>query len=54
MDLSTQTNTSIPQQINSVEKLEDDDGSTMFTFAEKQQKSYSKLFFRFINCNRMI
>ena len=51
IDLSRQTNTSIPQQINSVLKLEEDDGATMFFIAEKQQKNYCKLFFRFINCN---
>ena len=32
---------SIPQQIHFVEKLEEDDSAT-------------KLFFRFINCNRII
>ena len=36
--LSRQTNTSIPQQINFVEKLEEDDGATMIFIAEKQQK----------------
>ena len=38
MDLSRQTNTSIPRQINFVEKLEDD-GATIFFIAEKQQKA---------------
>ena len=38
LDLSRQTNTSIPQQINVVENLEDD-GATMFFIAEKQQKT---------------
>ena len=33
------TNTSIPQQINFVVKLEEDDGATIFFIAEKQQKS---------------
>ena len=37
-DLSRQTNTSIPQQINFVEKLEEDDGATTIFIAEKQQK----------------
>ena len=32
-------NTSIPQQINFVEKLEEDDGVTMFFIAEKQQNN---------------
>ena len=36
-DLSRQTNTSIPQQINSTGKLEEDDGATMFFIAKKQQ-----------------
>ena len=34
----------IPQEINFVEKLEEDDGATMFLIAEKQKKNYSKLF----------
>ena len=38
VDLSRQTNTSIPQQINFVGKLEDDD-ATMFFIAEKQPKT---------------
>ena len=37
INLSRQTNTSVPQQINFVEKLEDD-SATMFFIAEKQQK----------------
>ena len=39
IDLSRQTNTSIPQQINFKGKLDEDDGVTMFFFAEKQQKT---------------
>ena len=39
IDLSKQTNTSIPQEINFVEKLEKDDGATMFFIAETQQKA---------------
>ena len=39
IDLSRQTNTSIPQQINSMGKLEEDNGATMFSIAEKQQKT---------------
>ena len=39
IDLSRQTNTSIPQQINFVGKLEEDDGATMFFIAEKQHKT---------------
>ena len=38
IDLSRQTNTSIPRQINFVEKLEDDDAK-MFFIAEMQQKT---------------
>ena len=39
IDLSRQTNASIPQQINFTGKLEEDDGATMFFIAEKQQKT---------------
>ena len=39
LDLSRQTNTNIPQQINFTGKLEKDDGATMFFIAEKQQKT---------------
>ena len=39
IDLSRQTNSSIPQQINFVVKLEEDDDATMFFIAEKQQKA---------------
>ena len=39
IDLSRQTNTSIPQQIYFVGKLEEDDGATMFSITEKQQKT---------------
>ena len=45
IDLSRQTNTSIPYQINFTGKLEEDDGVKMF---------YSKTFFRFIKRNRII
>ena len=34
--LSRQTNVSIPQQINFIENLEEDNGATMFFIAEKQ------------------
>ena len=40
IDLSRQTNTSIPQQINFTVKLEKDDGATMFFVSEKQQKLF--------------
>ena len=39
IDLSTQTNIYIPQQINFTGKLEEDDGVTMFFIVEKQQKT---------------
>ena len=39
-DLSRQTNTTIPGQINFVGKLEEDDGATMFL----SQKNSKKLF----------
>ena len=39
IDLSRQTNTSIPQQINFTGKLEEDDGATMFFVSKKQQKT---------------
>ena len=39
IDLSRQTNTNIPQQINFVGNLEEDDGATMFFIAEKQQNT---------------
>ena len=54
IDLSRQTNTSIPQQINFTGKLDEDDCATMFFFAEKPKKNYYKLFFSFINRNRII
>ena len=44
IDLSRQTNTSIPQEINFVGKLEEDDGATMFLIAKKEQKIILNLF----------
>ena len=38
-NLSRQTNSSIPQQINLVGKLEEDNGAVIFYIAEKQQKT---------------
>ena len=38
IDLTRQTNTIIPQQINFTGKLEKDDGVTMIFITEKQQK----------------
>ena len=43
-DLSRQKNRSIPQQIDFVGKLEEDDGATMFFIAEKQQKTILNLY----------
>ena len=40
--LSRQTITSIPQQINFVGTLEEDDGTTIFFIAEKKQKTILK------------
>ena len=39
IDLSWQTNTSIPQKIDFVEKLEKDDGAKMLFIVEKQEKT---------------
>ena len=39
-DFSRQTNTSIPQQINLVGTLEEDDGSAMFFIAKNQKKLF--------------
>ena len=39
IDLSSQTNRNIPQQINFTGKLEEDDDAAMFFIAEKQQKT---------------
>ena len=38
IDLLRQTNTSIPQKINFIGKLEENDGATIFLIAEKQYK----------------
>ena len=39
IDLSRQTNTIIPQQIIFIGKLEEDDGATVLSIAQKQQKT---------------
>ena len=39
IDLSRQTNTSSPRQINFTGKLEENVGATMFFIAENQQKT---------------
>ena len=53
IDLSGQKNTNILQQINFVGKLEEDNGAIMFFISQKQQKAIP-IFFRFINCHRII
>ena len=45
---SRQRNASIPQQVNFVEKVEEDNGAKMFFYHWKKTKHYSKLFFRLI------
>ena len=40
IDSSKQRNTSIPQQVNFVEKLEEDNGTKMFFITEKKQKLF--------------
>ena len=63
VDLSRQTNTSIPQQINFEGKLEEHYGATMFfisknkkkkTKKKKTAKNYFKPFLRSIYHNRII
>ena len=54
IDLSRQKNKRIPQQISFRGKLEKDDGGTMLLSLKSSKKIHSELFFRFINCNRMI
>ena len=49
--LSRQTN---GKQITFVGKLEEVDSAKMFFITKKLQKKYSKLFFRFIDCNNLI
>ena len=39
IDLSRETNATIPQQINFTGNLDEDDGERMFFIAEKQQKT---------------
>ena len=41
-DLTTQTNTTVPQKVNFREKLEENDGATRFSIAEKPQKKTKK------------
>ena len=53
IDLLKQTNMNIPQQINFTGKLEEDDDNNVF-YCWKVAINNSKLFFRCINCNRII
>ena len=46
INLSRHANTSIPQQINFIGKLEEENGAIMILIVEKQQKFF-KLLFRF-------
>ena len=41
-DLTRQTNTTVPQKVNFQEKLEENDGATIFSIAEKPQKKKTK------------
>ena len=54
IDLWRQANASIPQQINFVGKLGEDDGAIMLFIAEKQQKIILNFYLDFINWNRII
>ena len=54
IDFSRETNMNIPHQIIFIGTLEENGGAKMLFFAEKQKKNNSKIFFRFINCNRII
>ena len=48
INLSRQTNTGTPRQINFTGNLEEDDGATMFFYCWKAAKNYSSFFFKFI------
>ena len=53
-DLSSQTNTSIRQQIIFTGKLEEGDGATVFFCGWKAAKSFPKIFYIFINCSNIM
>ena len=40
IDISRPTNTTVPQEINFIGKLEEEDGATMFFIEERQQKLF--------------
>ena len=48
IDLSRQTHTNIPQQIDFVKKLEKDDCATMFFIDEKEQKAILSFYWDFL------
>ena len=52
--LTRQTNMTIPQKINFTGKFDQNDKAKMIFYPWKATKSYSKIFFRFINCTRII
>ena len=52
IDFSRQTDTNIPHQINFTEKLEEEDATIFYCW--KAGKNYPKLFFGFIDCNKII
>ena len=54
IDLSKQENKSIPQKINFVGKLKNNNGVIMHFTAEKQQRNNFNVFFRFIKSERII
>ena len=54
INLSRQRNKCILQQIKFVRKLEEHNVASMIFYRWRAAKNYSKLFFRFINCNRTI
>ena len=54
INLSRQISTTVPQQTNLMGKFKKYDGTKMFFVAEKYQKSYCKLFIRFIKRHAMI
>ena len=52
--LSIQTSMTISHQINFIGKLEVHDGAKKLFIVEKHQTNCSKLFFEFINFNRIL
>ena len=54
INLSRETNTSTPHQINFIGKLEEDDFCNDVFYGWKVAKNYSKVYFGLINRNRII